>query len=503
MRYFRIFRTRAANRPFRAKRSFRTIGMSVLLLGSLASPTDAAHEPPTITQPAPGETLPGPNITVGGTVAGDVQVVRIFEGATVLGETGPIGGYWSIDLPFADGPHTIRARGRDALLAWSAFSDPLSFQVDTSVPVAPAIVSPSDGAIVTFNTVTIEGNAEPGARVRLEISTGGAPETVADGAGNWAIARAFSDATHGLVARAIDAAGNVSLPSTPVTFTVDTLAPAAPIIDTPGDGAVVRPQNILVSGRAEPGSTVRVSEGVVIGTVVATSAGTWWFTHTFSEGVHTITARTTDAAGHVSPASAPMTFRVDVTAPGIPTITVPAENAIVPHRYTVRGAAEPHARVQLLFNAAVLAETTSTAGGSWSIELSSFSGPKSLQARAIDAAGNLGGLSPVRSFIVDADHPSVRIETHNGAIFLPTQTPTIEGTATDNFGVLGIDVHVFDLLGRDVLTRNAQCLACPLGTEVEWSIAPALPPGQYVVKAWAVDRAGNRSLEAQVTYIEI
>lgn len=503
MRLFGMFRTKGPNRSFRGKRGFLTIAAVVTMLVG-ATATFAAHEPPVILTPAAGDAVSTSTVTVTGTAAGDAVLVRLFEGPTVLGETGPTLGHWSVAVPLGDGAHTVTARAQDTGASWSAFSGPVTFTVDTVPPVAPAIVSPPAGAVVPFANVTVEGNAEPGARVSVSISTGGAPMVAAaDAAGNWEFTRHFADAPHTLTAVATDAAGNASPPSAAITFRVDTLTPAAPALDTPGHGATVRPHNLLVSGRAEPGAQVAVSEGVVIGTTTASTAGTWSITHTFTEGEHTISARATDAAGHTS-AATQMTFTVDTLAPGIPVIAAPAEGAFVPRAFTVRGTAEPDATVQLLFNTAVLAETAATGTGSWTTEMESFSGPKMLQARVRDAAGNIGGLSPLRSFTVDADHPSVTITApDDGAIFLPTQRPTIRGTARDDLGVLAIELHFFDLLANDVLVRNAVCNACPAGTDVEWSFAHDLPPGRYTVKAWAVDRAGNRSLDARVTYLDL
>ena len=229
MRIFGNFRTSAAKRPFRDKGSFLTIVSTLVVM--LAPAGEAAHQPPAISAPTAGSAVQGPTVTVSGTAAGDVELVRLFEGATILGDTGPANGHWSVAIPLSDGGHTIAARGRNASGVWSALSASVSFTVDSVAPAAPAIVAPADGAIVPFSTVTVEGNGEPGARVRLSISTAPDVEASVDNAGNWEITRHFEDASHTVTARIVDAAGNVGSPSGVVTFRVDTLVPAAPFLD--------------------------------------------------------------------------------------------------------------------------------------------------------------------------------------------------------------------------------------------------------------------------------
>lgn len=503
MWHFGIFRTKPNKGPSRRNALLRTIYASCALLMLLSVPVRAAHQPPDIYEPAAAATMAGPAVTIKGTSAGDVEVVRVLEGATILGEAGPSNGFWAMTVSMPDGAHTIRARARDASNQWSAFSSPLTFSVDSVAPPAPAIVSPPDGSLIATNPVTVEGDAEPGTTITVDVSTGGTETAVASGSGAWSFTRSFTDAAHSLVARAIDAAGNVSLDSPPVTFSVDTMPPPAPLIDTPGDGALVRPHSVVISGRAEPGSTVAVSEGAVIGTVIVSTGGTWSMTRSFSEGWHSISARATDLAGHVGPASAPMRFRVDSTAPAAPTILSPLEGSIVRGRYIVGGIAPPRRLVQLMSMTTVVAETVAASDGSWSLERISFGGHEQVQARARDDAGNVSALTPVRTFFVDAHAPIVTITTRDGTIFLPSQTPRIEGTATDNVGVQGVEVRISDILETDVRVRIATCAGCPSGTAVDWYIQPGLPPGRYEVRAYAIDRAGNRSNPAEITYLEL
>jgi CSLREA domain-containing protein len=79
------------------------------------------------------------------------------------------------------------------------------------------------------------------------------------------------------------------------SFTLDRVAPAAPVIT--GAGA-------LLTGTAEPFAQLEILDGGAhAGAATAGADGTWSFP--IPAGAHTYTVRATDAAGNVSPASAP------------------------------------------------------------------------------------------------------------------------------------------------------------------------------------------------------
>jgi MYXO-CTERM domain-containing protein len=118
---------------------------------------------------------------------------------------------------------------------------------------------------------------------------------------------------HTVRATATDAVGNTGPASQAVAFTVDTMAPGAPVVTTPADGSRVSTPTPVFAGSAEPGSTVRVLlDESELGTATADASGAWSLTVTsaLSEGVHTVAATATDAAGNVSAPSAANAFTV-------------------------------------------------------------------------------------------------------------------------------------------------------------------------------------------------
>ncbi|MCS7554870.1 Ig-like domain-containing protein, partial [Pseudomonas aeruginosa] len=173
-------------------------------------------------------------------------------GATVIltdGNGNPIGqvtadgsGNWAFTpaTPLANGT-VINALAQDAA---GNNSSPTSATVDSLAPAAP-VIDPSNGSVIA-------GTAEAGATVILTDGNGNPiGQVTADGSGNWS----FTPGTplaNGTVVNAVaqDAAGNTSGPA---STTVDSVAPAAPVID-PSNGSVI-------AGTAEAGATVILTDG--------------------------------------------------------------------------------------------------------------------------------------------------------------------------------------------------------------------------------------------------
>lgn len=130
---------------------------------------------------------------------------------------------------------------------------------DTTAPDAPVITgitgNSTDGYVVT-------GTAEAGSKVEIKDSTGAViGSATADGSGNYSVSLPGSvGANADITATAIDAAGNVSNPTTGKTPAdpKDTTVPDSPkvtdVTKNPDGG-------YDVGGTAEPGSTVTITDG--------------------------------------------------------------------------------------------------------------------------------------------------------------------------------------------------------------------------------------------------
>ncbi len=227
-------------------------------------------------------------------------------------------GAWSLTLStLTEGSHSLVATATDASGNVSPKSTAVSITVDTIVPTV-LISSPTAGASINSTQPNITGtSADAGGSgiQKVEVSIDSGAFQLATGTTSWSFvpSSALSDGSHTIVAKATDNAGNSA--TSPIrTITVDTVPPAAPIITSPADGITTLEDKPLISGTAEVGSTVRVFEGAtLIGTSATVPASGAWSvapTSSLSAGSHTLTAKATDSAGNISPASSGITITI-------------------------------------------------------------------------------------------------------------------------------------------------------------------------------------------------
>ena len=363
---------------------------------------------PSFTAPANNAFLNTHSVTLQGTAEANASV-RIQEGQVVDTTVTASGtGAWSAPLTVAEGTHNYTAFATDAAGNVSPASATRTITVDTAAPAAPTITTPSADILQASATINLSGGAEPGATVKvLEGSTVRAT-TTASGQGLWSASFTAADGAHPYTATATDAAGNVSTASGTRTITVDTTPPAAPVFTSPADNSLQNTATVTLSGTAEAGATVEIFEATTSrGTTVATG-GTWSKTLSgVTDGTHTYTAKATDAAGNVSPASASRTVKVDTTAPAKPAFTAPADNALLgTSSPTLSGTAEAGATVEI-FEGTTSRGTTVATGGTWSKTLTGVTdGAHTYTAKATDAAGNTSVASDARRSRVDTTAPA-------------------------------------------------------------------------------------------------
>ena len=108
------------------------------------------------------------------------------------------------------------------------------------------------------------------------------------------------------------------------TFTVDSVAPAAPVVTAPANGSLVNTTTPTYAGTAEASSTVTVRvDSVVACSTTATAGGAFSCAQgtALAQGSHTVNATATDGASNVSAVSATNTFSIDSLAPTAPVVT--------------------------------------------------------------------------------------------------------------------------------------------------------------------------------------
>ncbi|MFA5891292.1 MAG: Ig-like domain-containing protein [Actinomycetota bacterium] len=396
---------------------------------------------------------------------------------------------------------------------------------DTTAPSAPTVGAPVIGPGNTA-AVPVSGVAEAGSSVTVTASQGPTTATgsgTAGPSGAYAVtvnASAFTDGGVVLSAVATDPAGNTS-PAGTGTTTKDTVAPVAPtsvaFVGTVAQGNAGAAE-INVEGEAGTRANVSVDD-TNPATLPVTGSGTLTGGKAtiklnlsgLTDGTLTARATLTDAGGNTGPARSGTALK-DTVGPAAPSISSPDGGSLQRGSFTVSGLAEANARVELVKagGTEVVGSGSSSPTGNWTIGVKLASGTHALRARARDDDYNAGALSAERIFDVDADLPTVTIDTPNYSLFTPGVPAVLTGAAADKpatviGSVFAVEITAFDVRGEAVLQRNAVCEDCPVKTSVEWSFdAAALPSGFYTVEAVAIDGAGNRSAQpARTSFFKI
>ncbi|VCY88266.1 hypothetical protein BANRA_01750 [Acinetobacter baumannii] len=317
--------------------------------------------------------------------------------------------------------------------------------------------------------------------------------TVDKAAGTWTVSVPGS----GLVADAdktidakvtfTDAAGNSSSVNDTQTYTLDTTAPNAPVID-PVNGTDP------ITGTAEPGSTVTVTypDGSTK-TVVAGPDGTWTVPNPGLNDGDEVTAVATDPAGNTS---GPGTAIVDAVGPNTDGVnfavdSVTADNVInaseAAGNVTITGILKnvpsdaAATAVTIVINGVTYTATVDSAAGTWTVSVPG-SGlvadtDKTIDAKVTftDAAGNSSTVNDTQIYTLDTAAPSAPvIDPVNG-------TDPITGTAEPGSTVT-------------VTYPNGDTATVVAGPDGSWSVPnPGLNDGDEV-EAIATDPAGNPSL---------
>ncbi|NBR07863.1 MAG: hypothetical protein EBT92_19160, partial [Planctomycetes bacterium] len=244
-------------------------------------------------------------LTLTGTAEANSLVTVYDNGVKIGTATTNSSGQWTFTTPtLADGSNSFSANATDVTGNTSVNSDSYTMVIDTIAPSAP-VISPLPSP-VNDSTPILSGTGEPGAIITIYDNGQSIGTAVVGANGNWTFTPSspLSDGNHTFTATQKDAAGNTSQPSNSVITSIDSVPPAAPVITPPL--APTSDSTPTLSGTKEPNTLVNIYDGTtLIGTVPTDSNGSWSFTPTtpLSDGVHNLSASSTDAAGNISPVS--------------------------------------------------------------------------------------------------------------------------------------------------------------------------------------------------------
>ena len=439
--------------------------------------------------------------------------VRLSIGGNTRTVTAGAGGAWTYTLTPADitamgqGAEPLSATATDAAGNVSA-ATARNITVDTIAPSAPMIaaVASDDRINAAEQTATISGTAEANAALALSIGTLTRAVT-ANAQGAWTYTLTAADITamgegaETLSVTATDAAGNTSAAGTR-DITVDTLAPAAPVIsDVAGDNVINgSEQSAAIAGTAEPNAAVALTIGANVRTVMANAQGAWTYTLTsdditaMGQGPETLSAKATDAAGNTSDAGT-RSLTVDTVAPNAPSISSVAGDDVInagEQTASISGTTEANASVALTFGGTVRT-VTANGSGAWTYTLTSTDvaamgqGSETLSVKATDAAGNISAAG-TRGITVDTvapGAPTISTVAADDTVNASEQTSAITGTAEAGASV----VLTIGTLTHTVTANDQGNWTYTLATA---DIA-AMGQGDETLSAAATDAAGNVS----------
>ena len=466
-----------------------------------------------------------------GSGSGKLQDGSIAVAATATDIAGNVGGASSTRFILDTQPDTpVFALG-------TGVSDGATL-LEASQATGVVTLSAPSGAIVRVVFSDSHSDASPAHTRSFTITATGLAQPLTLQASDFGTGSGqLHEGTITVTASATDAAGNVS-PEVSTTFTLDTIAPAIPVlalIPSVASGGASRAEATDSAGvltvNAELLSTVRLtfSNGsqsltkVLTGSgnplaVTLNSADLGTGSKQLQDGSITVTASATDVAGNLSSTDITATFTLDTRAPEAPIIVLGADvqaGATLADALQSRGvvlvSAEAASVVNVTFGngtQSVIRQFTAT-GSAQAVTLNASDigsannqlqdGTITVTARATDAAGNSSSSSS--SFVLDTRFATTQLLALGSGV----AGFTVAGEATQSSGVVTLDAEsgssvwvtftdanntsiVKTLIGSGVAGQ-----AVTLGSADFGGFASQLHDGLISVSATGIDRAGNVS----------
>jgi hypothetical protein len=363
----------------------------------------------TITSPTAGSATSDttPDVSFTATDAGPVTTECRVDG----------GVFAACSSPFAvpsltEGLHTVYVRATDTSSNQTTSS--VSFYVDATSP-SVSIASPANGSLTGDATsdVSFAVSDLTATTTDCRVDSG----AFASCSSVWTTP-ALVDGSHTLTVRATDAAGNVGTAG--VTITVDATSPSVSI-GSPANGSVTADDTPSMSfGVGDASATTeecRVDGGVWL------PCASPYTPLPLTDGSHTLSVRSTDAAGNVGSASVALT--IDTTAPVI-LITAPLGGSTI-------GDPTPDVSFTVTDITSVTRECR-VDGAPFGACASPWTAPSltdglhTADVRATDAAGNVATLGV--TFTVDTTLPSASIGSPANGVTTSDNTPSVSFSIT-------------------------------------------------------------------------
>ncbi|MDR2155632.1 MAG: Ig-like domain-containing protein [Burkholderiaceae bacterium] len=488
------------------------------------------------------------------------ETIKIYEGATLVGDAKVNGSDWSLQLTgVTEAAHTYTAKIVDASGNDGKNIDTLTLTVDTTPPTGTVeITAYTDDVtpvIGDFKSGTTTNDASP--LLKGTVQNLGVGETVKVYEGNTLIGDATVNGSnwtlqlnglsknvdHTYTAKIVDLAGldkksndftlkvddQPPLGKAEITFYADDVAPAT------GDfksGTKTNDDSPMLKGtvdsKFEAGDMVKVYEGTTLLGDAVVSGSNWTFQlKSLTPNVtHTYTAKVMDAAGNEGDLSAPFTLTVDNVAPPqtVDIVSIADDNGKLNNDFitndptlkfsgTVNATLAADEKVQVSLDDGKTWNDAITVGQNWSWDPPDAdpyilpAGDYTITARVVDEAGNAGKID-TQALKIDLTKPSAIAEIT--AVAVDTGTP---GDFITSVQVLSVTTKAIGTIGPDEYVEVSQDNGKSWRAAVDqgggiWTVPTqgslTLTEGKHIFQTRVTDTAGNRSdLSSKVVTIDL
>ncbi len=402
---------------------------------------------------------------------------QLAQGVSVSAWSDCSTGHYTVTSP-ADGTYTVNVLVTDLAGNQAAIASSAPYTSDRTAPSAPVVSGPTGPGNVAAPTWTWTGEAGATATCRLDRA-GVIGSAVPCNTGSFAPALS-GDTSYVVVVQLTDAAGNPGPATSTAPYLLDTVAPAAPVIQSgpTGSGSTA---TVSWTWSSEAGSTSRctlVRNGVAGSAATCTSGASRTLP---SDATYALQVTVLDAAGNASTTVQTAPYALDRVAPAAPVVTTPVSpsNSATP-AFTFTAEAGSVTQCRLLRSGVALPVRDWTACTSPpGTDLTGLvDGTYTLEVRATDAAGNTGASGSSLGYQYDATAPAAPVVTVPAS---PSQSVVPSITWTGEAGTTA----------TCRLVQNGTNLT-PVPCSSPWT--PTLSgDGTYVARVRLTDAAGNQS----------
>ncbi|MDH7460140.1 MBG domain-containing protein [Chitinophagaceae bacterium 26-R-25] len=366
--YVRAYATNATGTSYGGEESFTTLSPITVSSASAASasPTNAGSVSYTVvfSTNASGVTTSAFGLITTGSVTG----------ASVSSVSGS-GSTYTVTVNTGSGDGTIKLNVTGTAMTSVPSNVPFAGAIYTIDKTAPTTTITSKPAALTNSTSASFSFTSSETPSTFEAQLGaGAFVTVT----SPLTYTGLSAGSHTVSVRAKDAVGNTDPTPATYTWTIDNVAPPAPMVITPLNGGTATTATPSYTGTAEMNTTINVIvDGSSIGTTTADASGNWNMVQpsALTNGSHTVKATATDAASNTSANSATNTFTVAVLTISPSTLPSPAvgvaysqslsaSNGTSPYTFSINSGTLP---TGLTMSVGGVISGAATAGGSFPI----------------------------------------------------------------------------------------------------------------------------------------